>query len=416
MNAEVIAIGTELLLGFIVNTDTAFLGRTLAELGIHCYHQVTVGDNPTRLEAAIRTALRRAELVITCGGLGPTVDDVTLETIARATDRRLVLNRSILRQIRRRFARQGIRMPSSNRRQALLPEGAVAFPNAFGTAPGFLLPLRQTTGERLLVALPGPPTELIPMVQRHLIPRLRRHAGRSILRSRTLKVTGLSESEVDSKIADLLALKGPVTVGIYAHPGQVDLRITACGNGPLAAQRRIRRVERQIRSRLGPLIFGADDETLEGVVGILLKNRRKTLAVAESCTGGLLAHRITQISGSSSYFHGGVVAYSNDLKGSTLSVKPALLKRSGAVSAPVARAMAQGVRRLTSSDLGIAITGIAGPTGTTRTKPVGLTYLALSSAKGVASRRHLFSGDRAVVKFKASQAALNLLRLHLLSR
>jgi len=429
MNAEVIAIGTELLLGFVVNTDTAYLGRVLAGLGISCYRQVTVGDNPGRLAEAIRTALGRADLVITCGGLGPTVDDVTLETIGRATGRRLILNRSILRGIEVRFKHLGIRMPASNRRQALLPEGAVPFPNKVGTAPGFILALRQAQRERRsssvrgepveprtqwLVALPGPPAELVPMVERHLIPRLRKLSGGTVLLSRTLKLTGATESEVDAKVRGLLALKWAVTVGIYAHPGQVDLRITARGKSEREAQRRIAGVERRIRARVGRLLYGADEETLEAAAGALLRKGRFTLALAESCTGGLVAERITRVPGSSIYFLGGVVSYSNEMKGIALSVPPLLLRRHGAVSPQAAGAMAEGIRHLAGSDFGLAITGIAGPTGGTKQKPVGLVYIALSRSGKTQVTRSLFTGDRATVRFKASQSALNLLRLHLL--
>ena len=420
VNAEIIAVGTELLLGFVVNTDTVFLGRALAELGIDCYHQVTVGDNPERLAEAIRTALSRADLVITCGGLGPTVDDITLETIARATNTRLVLNRKILKQIRARFARQKIRMPASNVRQAMIPEGATVFPNSSGTAPGFLLPLRpvdklRTQGERMLAALPGPPAELIPMATQNLFPRLRHLVGRSVIRSRTLKITGVTESEVDAQVRDLLALTGAATLGIYAHPSQVDLRISAKAATSSGADRLIAGIERKIRRRLGKLIYGADEETLEQAGGNLLRKKKLTLAAAESCTGGLIQHRITEVPGSSDYFAGGVVVYSNDLKESFLGVPPELLKKYGAVSPQVAAAMASGIRRATGSDLGISITGIAGPTGGTKRKPVGLVYIALSTPRGTRTIRHQFSGTRSVVKFKASQAALNRVRLHLLA-
>ena len=433
MNAEVIAIGTELLLGFVVNSDTAYLGRMLAGLGICCYRQVTVGDNPARLAEAIETALDRADLVITCGGLGPTVDDVTLETIARATGRKLILRTSLLRTIEGRFKRRGIRMPPSNRRQAMLPEGAVLLPNAIGTAPGFLLELSssrkrgsnripaldQVEGRlfagmtKILVALPGPPAELKPMAERHLLPRLRKMTRGSVLLSRTLKLTGAGEPAVDAKVRDLLALQGAVTLGIYAHPGQVDLRITARGKSAAEAQRLIGPVEKKLRARAGNLVYGADEETLEGVVGLLLKKRRKTLAVAESCTGGGVAERLTRVPGSSSYFLGGVVSYADEMKSAALSVPAALFRRHGAVSAQAAGAMAKGIRRLTGSDYGLSITGIAGPSGGTKAKPVGLVFMALSFAGETRTARFLFTGDRAAIRLKATQAALNLLRLRL---
>ncbi len=417
VDAEIVAIGTELLLGFVVNSDTAFLGRTLAECGINCFRHVTVGDNPGRLRQALEEALERSDLVITCGGLGPTVDDITLETTAEVTGRPLLLDREILRQIKHRFALRGIRMPKSNLRQAMIPQGAVAFPNSVGTAPGFLLRvpgLRPGTLSKILVALPGPPAELIPMVRRWLIPRLKRYAGGWVILSKTLKLTGITESEVDAKIRDLLAMEGATTLGIYAHPAQVDLRITAKASGRAAAGRQIVQVEGRLRRRLGKLIFGADEETLEKVVGKLLKHKRLTLGVAESCTGGLIGHRITEVPGSSDYFRGGVVAYANELKASSLGVSPHLLARYGAVSAQVAKAMAQGVRRLTGAKVGLSVTGIAGPTGGSRAKPVGLVFIALSTPRGTQSHRCLFSGNRSTVKFKASQTALNLVRLHLL--
>ena len=278
VNAEIIAIGTELLLGFVVNSDTAYLGRVLAGLGIGCTRQVTVGDNRRRLEEAIRTALDRADLVITCGGLGPTVDDITLETICSVTGRRLTLQPAILKKIRSRFAGSGITMPKSNIRQAMVPQGAIVFSNEIGTAPGFMLKLPNG---RLLAALPGPPAELIPMVERHLIPRLRRFTGKTVIRSKTLKATGPTESELDAKVRDLLNLKGRVTVGIYAHPGQVDLRVTAKAANPKQADRLIAAVERRIRRRLKDLIFGVDDQTLEEGVGRLLRKHRLTLGQSE---------------------------------------------------------------------------------------------------------------------------------------
>ncbi len=422
MNAEVIAIGTELLLGFVVNTDTAFLGRVLAGLGIDCYHQVTVGDNPKRLSEAIRTALRRADLVITCGGLGPTVDDITLETLSQATGRPLRLDRALLREIESRFAVRNIEMPPSNRRQALVPRGAVPLPNPFGTAPGFMLSLKtrvpgtKVPGTKILVALPGPPSELMPMVENHLAPKLKRLAGGSVLLSRTLKLTGAGESEVDAKVRDILAMKGALTVGIYAHPGQVDLRITSRGKNRREAARRIAAVERKIRSRVGALVFGTDEESLESEIGRLLKKRRKTLAVAESCTGGGLAQRITQVAGASDYFLGGVVSYANSLKESALGVPAGTLQRHGAVSAQTAEAMARGARRLAGADYALSVTGIAGPSGGSKEKPVGLVYVGLSGPRGGRSFRNFFSGNRAAIQSKAVQAALNLLRLELLAR
>ena len=412
MNAEIVAVGTELLLGFVVNTDTVFLGRVLAGLGINCYYQTTVGDNPDRLGETIRAALDRSDLVITCGGLGPTVDDITLETLAHVADRRLILNKNLLSEMKKRFARLKIRMPATNIRQAMIPEGAMVFQNEGGTAPGWLLKLHG----KLLVALPGPPAELIPMVNRFLIPQLKPYSGKTVIVSKTLKITGRTESEIDIRVRDLLALKGAVTVGIYAHPGQVDLRITAKTASAAAATRLTARVESTIRRRLGNLVYGTDEETLESVTGKLLKKKKLLLAAAESITGGLIGHRLTEIAGSSDYFLGGVVAYSNTLKTIFLSVPSRLLTKHGAVSSQTAAAMATGIRAAAGADLGLAVTGIAGPAGGTPKKPVGLVYIALSGPRGTKTERHHFSGGRSAVKFKASQAALNMVRLYLLPR
>lgn len=439
MQAEILCVGTELLLGFQVNDDAAAVGRALARLGISCYRHVTVGDNPARLEQAIRESSARADLVVTCGGLGPTVDDVTLETIARATGRRLRLDSRLLRTIRVRFRKAGIRMPQGNTRQAYLPEGARPFPNAHGTAHGFLLRTSERPA-RWLAALPGPPSELNPMLERHLVPALRRltkgacpkrapkvpglrkkglpqpegwERKAGTFHSRTLKATGLTESEINARVRDLLGLEGAVTLGIYAKAGEVALRITARAGSPAAARRRMAGLERDLRRRLGTLIFGADEETLEGAAVRVLKRKRLTLAVAESITGGLIGHRVTRVPGASDVFVGGVAAYANALKEGLLGVPNTLLRRHGAVSAETARVMADGVRRLTGAKVGLSVTGIAGPTGGSKKKPVGLVYVGLSRNSGTLVRRYLFSGDRRTVQWKASQAALDLLRLHL---
>lgn len=423
MRAEVIAVGTELLLGFTINDDASYVSRGLAGAGIDCFRHVTVGDNPARLAEALRASLERADLVVTCGGLGPTVDDVTLKTIASVTRRRLVHHPEILRKIQARFHRLGIRMPVSNRRQTLLPEGAVELPNALGTAPGFLLKLHHVDNSILsrsggqakyLAALPGPPAELIPILEQHLVPRLRRLSGKTVIRSKTLKTTGWSESEVDAKVRDLLSFRGETTLGIYAHAAQVDLRITAKAATARRAEQGIQQTERKLRARLGLLIYGADGETLEGVVGKLLRARKLTLSVAESCTGGLIQHRITEAPDASDYFTGGVISYANALKSTILFVPPAVVRKRGAVSRETAAAMADGVRRLTGSRLGLAVTGIAGPTGGTRQKPVGLVYIALATKRSATVQKFFFSGSRSTIKFKASQAALDLVRQYCL--
>lgn len=410
MQAELIAVGTELLLGFTVNTNTAYLSRKLAEMGVDCYHQITVGDNPGRLKEAVAAALKRSDLVITCGGLGPTVDDITLATIAKTIGKPLVLDQDVMTQIRERFQRLHIPMPQSNLRQAYVPRGATILPNRIGTAPGFILELRK----KILIALPGPPRELEPMFLTHVQPWLeKRSPAQSVLVSRTVKMTGITESEVDEKVSDLLKLKGDVTVGIYAHPGQVDLRVTAKNKTHAGATQAIRRIEQEIRKRMGTTVYAVDEESLEEVVGKILTRQKKTLAVAESCTGGLVEHRITQVPGSSAYLIGGVVSYADGLKSSLLGVPAALLRKQGAVSEETAKTMALGVQKLAKSTLGLSVTGIAGPTGGTKEKPVGLVYIAIAFGKQTLCRQFTLTGDRSTIKWKASQSALDLLRLYL---
>jgi nicotinamide-nucleotide amidase len=373
MKAEIIAIGTELLLGHIVNTNAAFLSQKLAEIGIDVYYQTTVGDNPGRLEEAIKKAAARSDIVITSGGLGPTVDDITIETIARL------------------IKRKGVKWIRNN----------------VGTAPGLITEYIGKT----LIALPGPPREIEPMFEKDIIPYLKRLSGAKVsMISRSIKTTGLAESQVNGLVKDLLALKPPTTVGIYAKLGQVELKIMSKANDKAAARRSIAKIERKIRLKLKDRIFGYDDETLESAVGKILSKKRLTIATAESCTGGLLAHRITNISGSSDYFLMGLITYSNAAKIDILGVPEILIKDFGAVSEPVALAMADRIRIKAGSDIGVGITGIAGPTGGTKKKPMGLVYIALAAKNKKVVRELRFKGSREEVKFQASQIALDMIR------
>ena len=373
MKAEVIAIGTELLLGHIVNTNTAFLGRKLAELGIDVYYHTTVGDNPSRLIESIKKSLMRSDVVILTGGLGPTVDDITVEAVKALTGAR----------------------------------GVKWITNKVGTAPGLIV---EETG-KVIICLPGPPREMKPMFERDVVPYLKKRFGLStILKTRVIKTTGLPEIRVNGILKDLLKLTPPTTVGIYAKLGEVDLVIMAKAQSNRQAARAISTIERKIRSRLKDYIFGYDDETLKEAVGRILTSGKKTIAIAESCTGGLVSNRITNVSGSSKYFLMGLVAYSNRVKENILGVSPELIKRYGAVSKQVALEMAKGTRLLASTDIGLGITGIAGPTGGTRSKPVGLVYIALVSDKSRIVKKLRFKGTREDIKFQASQAALDLIR------
>lgn len=410
MNAEIISIGTELLLGHIVNTNTSFLCRKLAEIGIDVYHTSVVGDNPLRLTQALKEAVHRSDIIITTGGLGPTVDDITTETLASLLGKRLVLNRAILKGLKDYFKLRKVKFPKDNTRQAMVPEDTKWVRNRVGTAPGFIAGYRN----KLIVCLPGPPRELESMFVNDIMPMIGNMAGGgSALKSKTLKVTGFPESLINNKVKDLLRLKPPTTVGIYAKLGEVELKIMSKAKTAKEAFRMIAPIERRIRRRLGNYIFGCDDETLEGVVARLLIKRKKTIAAAESCTGGLVSARLTNVGGSSGYFIMGCVAYSNEIKEHILCVDPAVLESYGAVSAQVARQMAIGIKLLAGADIGLGITGIAGPTGGTKSKPVGLVYIALAIDNKLIVRELRFSGSREEIKFQSSQVALDMIRKNL---
>jgi len=411
MKAEIIGIGTEILLGEIINTNSAYLSKKLAELGIDLFYHTTVGDNPLRLYTTIMRALGRADIVITTGGLGPTLDDITLKILSEVTHKPLVLKKRILNNIETHFKRRHIRMPKNNIRQAYIPKGAKWLKNDAGTAPGIIIDLSG----KFLIALPGPPREMNPMFERDLISYLKKISPeKALILTRTLKTTGLAESQLHTKIKDFLKLSGDTTVGIYAHPSQIDLKITAKAKTAGLAKRKISITEKGIRKRLADLIFGADEDSLEAVVAEGLKNR--TLAIAESCTGGLLSSRLTDISGISKNLRLSLVVYSNKAKMELLDISDDCLKKCGAVSSSVAKSMALNVRRLANTDIGVAITGIAGPCGGTEKKPVGLVYISLSTALRTVCKQYHFIGDRKTIKFRATQAALDMLRLYLIRR
>lgn len=412
MRAEIISVGTELLLGEIVDTNAAFLGRRLAELGMDVYYRQTVGDNQVRLVAAFELALSRADLVLVSGGLGPTLDDITREALAEVLGDRLCLDEGALRQLEAHFTRLGRPMTDNNRRQAYRPSNADFITNRRGTAPGILAHHQGRT----IICMPGVPRELETMFEGEVIPRLQGNSNgekNRVIKSRTLLLTGLGESAAENAIADIIKEQTNPTIAPYAGLGEVRLRLTATAAGAEEALALIHPLEARLRERLGDVIYGVDGDTLEGVVAEKLTNRGLILAVAESCTGGLVSHRLTNIPGSSVFFRQGMIVYSNEAKKELLDVPDEVLEEFGAVSSQVAEAMARGVRLAGDADLGLAITGIAGPGGATPTKPVGLVYLALAYDGDCLVEKHTFSGQREEVKYRASQAALNILRLHL---
>jgi nicotinamide-nucleotide amidase len=412
MGTEILTIGTELLLGQIVDTNASWISEKLAEAGIDVFYKTTVGDNWGRIEAALRLALSRADVVLTTGGLGPTEDDLTRDVLAALLQRPLRLDPAILAHIEARFAHRRMPMTENNRKQALVPEGAEVLPNPRGTAPGLWV---KRDGQ-IVCCLPGVPGEMKPMLLEQVIPRLRDAFGfRSRIVSRVLKTCGISESKLDHVIGDYFREMRNPTIGVLAHAGEIHVRLTCKGEDDGEIARKLDDLEEKIRQRLGHLIFGRDGETLEALVGRLLREGKATLAVAESCTGGLIAHRLTNVPGSSEYFERGVVAYSVAAKEAVLGVPAGMIRQHGAVSLEVARAMAEGIRKGAGTSYGLATTGIAGPSGGTPERPVGLVYIALAWDRGSLAREYRLHGERELVKYRAAQMALEMLRRHLLS-
>ena len=404
MTIEIVSVGTELLLGQIVDTNAAWLSARLAEIGVGVYRRTTVGDNRERIVRALREALERADGAIAIGGLGPTEDDLTREAIAAVLNEPLVLDDGEAARLRAFFAARGREATERQLRQAMRPVSAQPIPNPHGTAPG----LYAERDGKLIVAMPGPPNEFQPMAIDHVLPRLAARAGGRVIRSRVLRLCGIGESDAEAQLRDLIACENP-TLAPLAKLGEVHFRITAHADSTEHAEQMIAATERAVRARLGAYIFGVDDTTLEQAVVESLRTAGQSLVVAESCTGGLLANRITSVPGSSEVFLGGVVSYSNALKQALVGVPPELLAQYGAVSEPVAHAMAAGVRQRLGGWWGIGITGIAGPGGATPEKPVGLVYIGISDPDTTLVKQQLFVGDRQTIKYRATQYALWLL-------
>ncbi|MFA5026317.1 MAG: competence/damage-inducible protein A [Candidatus Methylomirabilota bacterium] len=411
MSTEILTVGTELLLGQIVDTNAAWISQRLAEAGIDVFYKTTVGDNWGRIESAIRLALSRADVLIITGGLGPTEDDLTRDVLAAVMDRPLRLDPEVLAHIERRFAHRRVPMAENNKKQALVPEGAEVLHNPRGTAPGLFV----SRDGKAIACMPGVPSEMKPMCLEQVIPRIRDTFGiTGRIVSRVLKSCGISESTLDQRIGDYFREMRNPTIGVLAHKGEIHVRLTCKGDDPAQIAALLDELEAKIRARLGHLVFARDEEMMEAVVGRLLGERGATLALAESCTGGLVASRLTDVSGSSAYFERGVVAYSLSAKEALLEVPHALLAERGAVSLPVATAMAEGIRRTSGATFGLATTGVAGPTGGTPETPVGLVCIALAWDGGSSAREFRLLGERDVVKYRASQMALEMLRRHLL--
>ncbi len=406
LNAEIIAIGSEMLTPFRVDTNSLWLTERLNSMGVDVKLKTVVGDDEARLEEAIRDALRRSQIIISTGGLGPTEDDISRKIFARVLRRRLVLNDHILEKIRKRFAKRNLQMPAINERQALILEGAQILENNNGTAPGMMI----TEGKWTVVMLPGPPREMKPMFESAVAPALKHRAGDVLIVRRKLSIFGLTESRTDELAAPIYTkYKNPSTTILFKD-GQIELHLTAQAKNEVEAEKLLDELDGKLDDVLEEYIYSRRDESLEQVVGNLLKLRGYTLATAESCTGGLLAGRITDVAGSSEYFLEGVVSYSNQAKTRILGVPAEMIEKYGAVSEQVAGAMAKGVRKPANSTFGIGITGIAGPGGGTESKPVGLVYIGIADDSNVTVRKLIFPGDRQFIRTLAVNSALDLLR------
>ncbi|MDH6097633.1 competence/damage-inducible protein A [Anabaenopsis sp. FSS-46] len=410
MSAEIICVGTELLLGDILNSNSQYIAQQLAQLGIPHYYQTVVGDNPERLKQVIEIAISRAQILIFTGGLGPTPDDLTCETIADFFGVPLIERPEIIADITDKFAQRGRVMSPTNRKQALIPQGAEILPNPSGTAPGIIWQPRPNV---TIFTFPGVPSEMHQMWSETAVPFLKNQGwGKEIIYSRSLKFWGIGESALAEKVAPYFNLPNP-TVAPYAGKGEVRLRISAKAPTEQAAEALITPVEKQLKDIAGLDYYGSGNDTLAAVVGKLLRIKTETISVAESCTGGGLGQMLTDISGSSDYFWGGVIAYDNSAKVKLLGVNPEDLDKFGAVSATVAEQMAMGVKNRLSTTWGLSITGIAGPTGGTDTKPVGLVYIGLAGPQDeVTSFEYRFGAmrGRALIRHVSANTALDLLR------
>jgi len=410
MKAEIIAVGSELLNPDRVDTNSLFLTAQLNRLGIEVTRKTVVGDDLAPLRNAFDDSTKRVELVIASGGLGPTEDDRTRDAVADLLGRKLSRDPAVMRMIEARFRKIGRVMSEVNTRQAMVPEGATVLENDRGTAPGLWL---ESSG-RIIILLPGPPHELKAMFNAQVQPRLSRLATGVRLVARELRVAGMGESDVDQRIAPIYTRHDDVQTTILAAPGEIQIHLRIWSKDIPAAERQLQGIQESIVLALGEAVFTTAGESMEEVVARELTMRQATIATAESCTGGLLAERLTRISGSSAYFLGGVVSYSNTLKSAWVDVPAEIIESRGAVSSEVAVALADGIRRRTGATLGVGITGVAGPTGGTPEKPVGTVHVAIADASGSKERGVHYPGERDRIRWQASQTALDLVRRYFL--
>ena len=414
MNAEIIAIGSELLTPFRQDTNSLYLTEKLNQLGVDVIFKTIVGDSLENLTEVASLAVSRAEITIFMGGLGPTEDDLTREAVAAALGLKLHRDPEIVTSLERRFAARGWKMAPNNIKQADVITGATVLPNANGSAPGQWMSGKYEGRERIILLLPGPPHELQALFEEQCLDRLRAKLPPQYIATRQLKITGLGESQCDARVAPIYKLYADVQTTILAGAGEIQLHLKTRADSLEAAQERVDQLVEKIEEELGEYVFSDNGDSMEQIVGYYLQMRNATLAVAESCTGGLLAERITSVSGSSRYFVGGAVVYSNQLKTGFADVPVELIEKHGAVSREVAAALAEGIRRRSGATLGVGITGVAGPNGGTDAKPVGLVFHALASDAGTDVAERKFAGDRKRIRWFASQQAMDMVRRELM--
>lgn len=413
MKAEIISIGSEILSGQITDTNANFIAKKLIESGIDLEYISAVSDNPESLLSTLKLALQRSDLIITTGGLGPTEDDITYQTIARALNLKLIKYPEAEENLKRILKKINTILTPSNLKQTYLPEGVKIIINQYGTAPAMIL----EKDNKIICSFPGVPHEMKRLIEENLTPYLKEKFPPSIIKkSKTLKITGLGESSVNELIRDYMNKQTNFSFGTYANPEDIQVQITTQAPTEKEVEKLLQSSINQLTKILGNYVYGTDKQSLEGVVGNLLKTKKLKVAVAESCTGGMLGEMITRIPGSSEYFQGGVISYNAKVKEDLLKVPPEVIRKYGEVSRQVAKLMAEGVRINCHSDIGISITGIAGPGGATEKKKVGLVYMALSDGKKTITKKHQLFGSRQLIRLRSARRALNMFRMYLMGK
>ncbi len=410
MNAELITIGDELLYGHTLDTNAAFIGMKLAEAGIDLLYHTSVGDQADTILAALGNAMNRVDIILVTGGLGPTHDDITKKTLCKFFKRQLVFHEDVLKDLLKRYSDLGMTMPAVNQNQALLPQGAKFIENKIGSALGMVFEEK----DKILIAMPGVPAEMKSMLLESVLPMLKQRGPRTFIVQKTIRTIGIMEAAIFEKVSGLIEENPQIKIAFLPGYKGVDIRFTAKSGSEEKARQAIDDMVGKFQSRIGKYIFGYDDDELPAVIGALLKERKLTLAVAESCTAGLIGKLLTDVPGSSEYFLGGIIAYANKIKTNVLNVPENIINDHGAVSAQTAVAMAKGVRALTDSAIGLSITGIAGPSGGTESKPVGLTYVGLCDSQDTIVEEFRYGTDRERNRLRAAYSALNLVRKRLL--